>query len=70
MRYWYRFAHGDEVLFVHEGSGVLESHFGVIRHRPGDYLEELAVMIDTFRPLRLTTHALPLEDKSYPYSWS
>jgi homogentisate 1,2-dioxygenase len=31
--------------------------------------EELAVMIDTFRPLRLTKHAMQLEDKGYAYSW-
>ncbi|AFY75876.1 homogentisate 1,2-dioxygenase [Pleurocapsa sp. PCC 7327] len=38
MSYWYRFAHGDEVIFIHEGSGVLESQFGILRYRPGDYL--------------------------------
>lgn len=38
MDYWYRFAHGDEVIFVHDGSGVLESQFGILRYRPGDYL--------------------------------
>jgi homogentisate 1,2-dioxygenase len=38
MSYWYKFAHGDEVLFVHDGSGVLESQFGHLRYRPGDYL--------------------------------
>jgi homogentisate 1,2-dioxygenase len=38
MDYWYRFAHGDEVLFIHDGTGVLESQFGLLRYRPGDYL--------------------------------
>jgi homogentisate 1,2-dioxygenase len=38
MTYWYRFAHGDEVLFIHQGSGVLESQFGTLRYRAGDYL--------------------------------
>ncbi|MEM1206384.1 MAG: homogentisate 1,2-dioxygenase [Acidobacteriota bacterium] len=38
MSYWYRFAHGDETLFVHDGTGVLESQFGLLRYRPGDYL--------------------------------
>lgn len=38
MDYWYRFAHGDETLFVHDGTGVLESQFGDLRYRPGDYL--------------------------------
>lgn len=31
--------------------------------------EELAVMVDTFRPLRLTQAALDLEDREYAYSW-
>ena len=38
MTYWYKFAHGDDVLFIHEGTGVLESQFGLLRYRPGDYL--------------------------------
>ena len=31
--------------------------------------EELAVMVDTFRPLRLTEAAVSFEDERYPYSW-
>lgn len=38
MNYWYRFAHGDDVIFIHEGSGMLESQFGILRYGPGDYL--------------------------------
>lgn len=38
MDYYYRFAHGDEVIFIHDGTGVLESQFGALRYRPGDYL--------------------------------
>jgi len=38
MTYWHKFAHGDDVLFIHEGTGVLESQFGLLRYRPGDYL--------------------------------
>jgi homogentisate 1,2-dioxygenase len=38
MDYWYRYAHGDEVIFVHEGTGTLESQFGTLRYEPGDYL--------------------------------
>lgn len=38
MSYWYKFAHGDDVLFIHEGTGALESQFGLLRYRPGDYL--------------------------------
>ncbi len=38
MAYWYRFAHGDDLIFVHDGTGLLESQFGQLRYRPGDYL--------------------------------
>jgi len=38
MSYYYRFAHGDETLFIHDGEGTLESQFGRLRYRPGDYL--------------------------------
>src|SRR4029079_11966039 len=38
MEYWYRYAHGDETIFVHEGTGVFESQFGTLRYGPGDYL--------------------------------
>ena len=32
--------------------------------------EELAVMIDTFKPLNIAKDALDLEDKTYPLSWN
>jgi homogentisate 1,2-dioxygenase len=38
MNYWYKFAHGDDVIFVHDGRGLLESQFGLLRYEPGDYL--------------------------------
>lgn len=38
MDYWYKFGQGDEVIFVHDGTGVLESQFGTLPYRPGDYL--------------------------------
>jgi homogentisate 1,2-dioxygenase len=38
MSYWYRFAHGDEVIFIHEGSGILESQYGILRYQVGDYV--------------------------------
>jgi homogentisate 1,2-dioxygenase len=31
--------------------------------------DELAVMVDTFRPLLLTRQALEYDDEKYPYSW-
>jgi homogentisate 1,2-dioxygenase len=31
--------------------------------------DELAVMVDTFRPLHLTKRALEFDDPTYPLSW-
>ncbi|HZC04451.1 MAG TPA: homogentisate 1,2-dioxygenase [Ktedonobacterales bacterium] len=38
MSYFYRNAQGDELLFAHEGSGALETTFGLLSYQPGDYL--------------------------------
>ena len=36
--YFYRNAHAYELIFVHHGSGVLESFFGRLEFGPGDYI--------------------------------
>ncbi|MFI5261449.1 MAG: homogentisate 1,2-dioxygenase, partial [Candidatus Limnocylindrales bacterium] len=36
--HFYRNGEGDELLFVHEGSGRLDSVFGTLDYGPGDYL--------------------------------
>ncbi|GED55746.1 MULTISPECIES: homogentisate 1,2-dioxygenase [Brevibacillus] len=38
MNYFYRNADGDELLFVHQGEGELQTIFGTIPYCPGDYL--------------------------------
>jgi homogentisate 1,2-dioxygenase len=38
MDYFYRNAVGDELLFVHMGSGKIESIFGTLNYRKGDYI--------------------------------
>jgi homogentisate 1,2-dioxygenase len=38
METFYKNADGDECLFIHDGSGTLESLFGSIAFEPGDYL--------------------------------
>ncbi|MCC6625547.1 MAG: homogentisate 1,2-dioxygenase [Deltaproteobacteria bacterium] len=38
MRYFFRNADGDELLFVHMGAGTLETDFGPMTYRRGDYL--------------------------------
>jgi homogentisate 1,2-dioxygenase len=44
--------------------GLAEKSMGV------EYTNELAVMCDTFRPLKLTTLSRDLDDPSYAYSWN
>ncbi|MCY9516946.1 homogentisate 1,2-dioxygenase [Paenibacillus apiarius] len=38
MDYYYRNGDGDELLFVHEGTGRVETMFGTLHYRPGDYI--------------------------------
>ena len=62
------------------GAGSLSLHPGGFVHgpQPGsveraadqDRTEEVAVMIDTFRPLRLGAAALEAGDDQYPWSWA
>jgi homogentisate 1,2-dioxygenase len=59
MTWFYRNAGGDELIFVHGGSGVLESPFGQLPYRAHDYL--LIPSGTTYRlqpsaPTRLLVH--------------
>lgn len=38
MKSFYRNGDGDEMLFIHYGTGVIETMFGTITYRPGDYV--------------------------------
>ena len=38
MDYFFRNGEGDEVIFVHEGSGTLETTFGDVPYKDGDYI--------------------------------
>ena len=38
MNYFFKNADGDEMIFIHQGSGVLESQFGDLPYTDGDYL--------------------------------
>src|SRR5262249_36403495 len=38
MEGFYRNGEGDEVIFVHEGSGTVETIFGDVPYKPGDYI--------------------------------
>ncbi|MFC4078298.1 homogentisate 1,2-dioxygenase [Salinithrix halophila] len=87
--YWHSNVHSDEVLYYVKGhfmsrkgnvkEGSITLHPSGLPHgpHPGKAeasigkkgTEELAVMIDTFRPLRVTQEALNLEDTGYITSW-
>jgi homogentisate 1,2-dioxygenase len=55
---------------LHPGGIPHGPHPGTVEASIGkDATEELAVMVDTFRPLRLTKAALDVEDSDYIYSW-
>ncbi|MES2557150.1 MAG: homogentisate 1,2-dioxygenase [Bacteroidota bacterium] len=70
---------GDFMSRNHVEKGYISLHPGGIPHgpHPGAYersigqkeTAELAVMVDTFRPLKLTQAAIDMQDDSYAYSW-
>lgn len=70
---------GDFMSRNHVEKGYISLHPGGIPHgpHPGAYERsigqketgELAVMVDTFRPLKLTQAAIDMEDDSYAMSW-
>lgn len=70
---------GDFMSRNNIGPGYISLHPGGIPHgpHPGAYersigqteTEELAVMIDTFKPLQLTEQALQIDDGKYYKSW-
>lgn len=41
----------------------------IVASRPVTRTDELAVMVDTVRPLELTRAAMEMDDPKYPYSW-
>jgi homogentisate 1,2-dioxygenase len=41
----------------------------IVASRPMTRTDELAVMVDTMRPLQLTRQAMDLDDPNYPLSW-
>ncbi|MFN8890275.1 MAG: homogentisate 1,2-dioxygenase, partial [Cyclobacteriaceae bacterium] len=67
MDYFYKNAEGDEIIFVHDGKGVLISPFGKLDVRQGDYIVIPRTVIYKFEfeegPLRLliTESASPIE---------
>jgi homogentisate 1,2-dioxygenase len=60
MNRFYRNGEADEMLFVHEGHGTLETVFGPITYRPGDYL---------VIPIGTTYRVIPAEDEPQRMLW-
>jgi homogentisate 1,2-dioxygenase len=57
-------------ITLHPGGIPHGPHPGTVEKSIGkEYTEELAVMIDPFKPLMLTDYALSIEDESYHKSW-
>ena len=50
MDYFFRNGEGDEVIFVHEGSGTLETIFGELPYKDGDYVVVPRGTTYRFRP--------------------
>jgi homogentisate 1,2-dioxygenase len=71
---------GDFMSRKHVERGMITLHPGGIPHGPhpgtieksigAKETRELAVMIDTFRPLLMTEHAAAIEDEKYYLSWT
>jgi homogentisate 1,2-dioxygenase len=52
MDYFFRNGEGDEVIFVHEGSGTLETTFGTLAYSEGDYVVVPRGTTYRFKPAR------------------
>ncbi len=57
-------------ITLHPGGIPHGPHLGTVEKSIGaKETQELAVMVDTFRPLKMTEHAAGIEDKEYYRSW-
>lgn len=70
MDYYYKNAEGDEVIYIHDGQGILQSQFGSLHVKKGDYVVIPRTVIYKFiweeGPLRLLVveTASPVETPS------
>lgn len=62
MKYFYRNASADELLFMHEGNGRVRSVFGTLDIRPGDYVV-IPVGITYLLELNTPSRILVLESR-------
>ncbi|MGA9227973.1 MAG: homogentisate 1,2-dioxygenase [Mesobacillus sp.] len=65
MDFFYRNSDGDEVLFVHHGNGKVETMFGTLPYRPGDYIVIPVGTIYKLTPDQGETKLLVIETTSW-----
>jgi homogentisate 1,2-dioxygenase len=63
--FFYRNGQGDEIVFAAEGEGVLESSFGEVSFRPGDYVVIPRGVLHRWRLARGPFRFLVIESASY-----
>jgi homogentisate 1,2-dioxygenase len=63
--YFYRNAQGDEVVYVSDGDGVLETQLGEIPFRPGDYLVIPRGILHRYRFGKQPIRCLVIESRGY-----
>lgn len=63
--FFYRNSMGDEIVYVTEGKGVLESQFGELDFRRGDYVVIPRGIVHRFRPLAGETIFFVVESRDY-----
>jgi homogentisate 1,2-dioxygenase len=63
--YFYRNAQGDEVVYVSDGRGVLESQVGDLDFGPGDYLVVPRGVLHRFRFVEHPVKCLVIESRGY-----
>lgn len=63
--FFYRNSEGDEVVFVSEGNGTLETQMGELGYREGDYLVIPRGILHRYRPSAGSTRLLVIESAGH-----
>jgi homogentisate 1,2-dioxygenase len=63
--HWYRNSMGDEVVYVGEGSGILETQFGDLPYKQGDYLVIHRHILHRYRLNKEPHRLLVIESRGY-----
>jgi len=63
--YFYRNAQGDEIVYVSDGEGVLDTQLGEIPFRPGDYLVIPRGILHRYQFTKTPVKCLVIESRGY-----